>query len=134
MSAARTDFERRILKLSKPEANKAIEFGKSAFPKFTDWEFEEKGAEPGFGFSMWGEYIPDGDDKLSPRRFFVTFDTYLNDWQGHLTIGKRSYIWTSPKAGDAWLVQTRSCDSLEEAVEALRAEIAKLVGVILATS
>ena len=121
-------------RLSTEQANQAVALASSAFPTFIDWEFEHEGAEPGFGFSMWGEYIPEGDDKLLPRRFFVTFDRYRGDWQGHVTIGKRSYIWPRPRGGDAWLVQTRSCDSLEEAIEALQSEMAKLFGLMMKTS
>jgi hypothetical protein len=61
-----------------------------------------------------------------PRYFFITFDTYEETWHGHLTIGQPCYLWSSADVGDAHLLDTESCKTIEDAIEALKAEIVNL--------
>lgn len=62
-----------------------------------------------------------------PRRFFITLDTDHEDkWQGCLTIGLHSYLWSSADMGDAHLVNTETCETLEKAITALKAKILEL--------
>ena len=74
---------------------------------------------------MWGEYVPRPDRDI-PRRFFITFDTYERKWRGHLSIGQHVYMWTSADCGDAYIVDTERCDSLGDAIAALKTEITRL--------
>ena len=52
--------------------------------------------------------------------------THAEPWSGHLTIGQHFYFWTSADAGDAHLLDTEECATLEDAIVALTAEIARL--------
>lgn len=65
--------------------------------------------------------------ELMPRRFFITFDkNYENKWQGCLTIGQHSYLWSSADVGDAHLLDTELCETLEEAIVVLKAKMLEL--------
>jgi hypothetical protein len=101
-----------------------IEFYKNPF--FTNWEYNnEKNAEY-FGFSVWGELVLNSEE-LMPRRFFITLDkNHENKWQGCLTIGQHSYLWSSADVGDAHLLDTEPCETLEEAIVALKAKMLEL--------
>jgi hypothetical protein len=61
-----------------------------------------------------------------PRRFFITLDTYEQQWSGHLTIGQPTYLWSSADMGDAHLVDSDPCDSIEGAIASLKVELKKL--------
>lgn len=77
------------------------------------------------GFALWGQLVLNPAEQR-PQRFFITLDTYEEQWDGHLTIGQPCYLWTSADVGDAHLVDTESCHTLEEAIAALKMEMAKL--------
>lgn len=72
------------------EVREALEQARSAFPAFTAWEFTNEVDEDDFGFSLWGDDVPDPED-IMPRRFFVTLETYGEEWRGYLTIGQHAY-------------------------------------------
>ncbi|MEA5507977.1 hypothetical protein VB735_33825 [Halotia wernerae UHCC 0503] len=112
--------------LTESEIQQVLEQVQAAFPNLTDWEYNnEKDAEY-FGFSVWGEFVINPEE-LMPRRFFITLDTNHEDkWQGCLTIGQHSYLWSSADVGDAHLVNTEPSDTLEEAIIALKARITEL--------
>ncbi|NDJ25708.1 hypothetical protein GS682_29770 [Nostoc sp. B(2019)] len=111
--------------LTESEIQQVLEQVKAAFPNLTDWEYNnEKNAEY-FGFSIWGQFVINPEE-LMPRRFFITLDTYEDKWQGCLTIGQHSYLWSSADVGDAHLVDTERCETLEEAIAALKAKITEL--------
>lgn len=64
---------------------------------------------------------------------FITLDTNHEDkWQGCLTIGLHSYLWSSADVGDAHLVNTDPCETLEQAVAALKTKISDLFQAFLA--
>jgi hypothetical protein len=112
--------------LLKPaEIRRSLEHVKTAFPRFSKWEHANEEDEEHLGFAVWGEFVPDMNEDL-PRRFFVTLDTYKADWKGHLTIGQHCYFWTSADFGDAQLLDTEPCESLEDAIAALKRQIADL--------
>lgn len=117
--------------LTEHEVQKAIEQAKTVFPNFTDWKYNNERNKKYFGFSLWGQFILNLEDSI-PRYFFITFDTYEENWYGHLTIGQPGYLWTSADVGDAHLVDTESCKTLEDAMEALRVEIGNLFRVFSA--
>lgn len=102
-----------------------IEEAKAAFPRLKDWQYNNEINENYFGFSLWGELILDPEEIMS-RSYFVTFYTDKDQWSGTLTIGKPSYLWSSADVGDAHLVSTDDCDSLIEAISALKQEIKRL--------
>jgi hypothetical protein len=89
------------LLLTEPEIQQVLEQVKTAFPFFTDWEYNnEKNAEY-FGFSVWSEFVINPEE-LMPRRFFITLDkNHESKWEGCLTIGQHSYLWSSADVGDA---------------------------------
>ena len=72
----------------------------------------------------WGEVVPEPNEPM-PRRFFITFDTYETTWSGHLTIGQHCFFW-STDVGDAHLLDTSSCATLEDAIKTLKRQIAEL--------
>lgn len=111
--------------LTELEIQQILETAKAAFPNFTDWEYINEVNEEYFGFSMWGQFVLDPDELMS-RRFFITLDTYQEEWRGSLTIGQHSYLWSSADVGDAHLLSTEPCDSLEDAIAALKAEMVRL--------
>lgn len=117
--------------LTEHEVKKVIEQAKSAFSNFTDWEYNNETKKEYFGFSLWGKFVLNPEDQI-PRRFFITFDTYEENWYGHLTIGQPCYLWSSADVGDAHLLDTGSCKTLEDAMEALRVEIGNLFRVFSA--
>jgi hypothetical protein len=112
--------------LTETQIQQAIEQAKAAFPNLTNWEYNNEKNEEYFGFSLWGELVLNPEE-MSPRRFFVTLDTYEDKWRGSLTIGQPRYLWSSADVGDAHLVYTDDCDSIEEATLALKEEIKKLL-------
>jgi hypothetical protein len=61
-----------------------------------------------------------------PRSFFITFDTFETTWSGHLTIGQHCFFWSSADVGDAHLLDTGPCATLEEALATLKHQIVEL--------
>ena len=111
--------------LTEPEVQHAIAQAKASFPHLTDWEYRNEKDEEYFGFAVWGQFVRNPDDPM-PQYFFITLDTYGEHWYGHLTIGQHCYLWSSADVGDAHLVDTASCHTLEEAIMALQMNIAQL--------
>ena len=111
--------------LTKTEIQQKSEQVKVAFPHLTNWEYNNEKNEEYFGFSIWGEFAVNSDE-LMPRLFYVTFDLYDDEWQGHLTVGQPCYLWSSADVGDANLLETEACTSLGEAIAKLKLKIAEL--------
>jgi hypothetical protein len=111
--------------LSETEIQNALTQSQAAFPAFSEWAYHNAKDEDYFGFSLWGSFRPD-PDVLMPRTFFITLDTYEQQWAGHLTIGQHAYVWSSTDMGDAHLVDSDPCDSVEGAIASLKTEIQKL--------
>ena len=100
---------------------------RTAFPNLVDWEYSNEAESDYFGFTVWGCLVlRDNDDDLLTRRFYVTFDLSEAQWQGALTIGQHNYFWTSADFGDAHLLNTERCSSLEDAIAALKNKITEL--------
>ncbi|PHJ59070.1 hypothetical protein VF14_13390 [Nostoc linckia z18] len=119
--------------LTESEIQQVLEQVQAAFPNLADWEYNNEKNEEYFGFSVWGEFVIKTEELVIPRRFFITLDTNHEDkWQGCLTIGLHSYLWSSADVGDAHLVDTDPSDTLEEAIAALKAKISELFQVFLA--
>ena len=108
--------------LTEVEIQEAIEQAKTAFPNFTEWEYNNEVNEEYFGFSLWAKFVLYPENMMS-RNFFITLDTDQEKWRGSLTIGLPSYFWSSADFGDAHLLEADSCDSLEDAITALKVEI-----------
>jgi hypothetical protein len=111
--------------LSESEMGRALERVKAAFPAFRDWEHNNAINESYSGFSLWGEFVFEPAEPTA-QSFFITFDTYESTWTGHLTIGKPSYYWSSADCGDAHLLDTHACATLEDAIARLKGQIAEL--------
>ena len=73
-----------------------------------------------------GQYVPNTKEQM-PKHFFITLDTYEENWYGHLTIGQPCYLWSSADVGDAHLVDTDSCKTLEHAIATLQGDIGSLL-------
>ncbi len=111
--------------LTEHEIQHVIEYTKTAFPHFTDWEYNNEINEDYFGFSLWGQFVLEPEDYMAPC-FFITFDTYEESWRGHVTIGQPCYFWSSADVGDAHLLDTEPYKTLEDAIAALKEEIINL--------
>jgi hypothetical protein len=111
--------------LSAAEIRRTVERVKAAFPRFVDWEHVNEIDESHTGFTLWGEFVPEPDEPTSPR-FFITFDTYETTWSGHLTIGQHCFFWSSADFGDAHLLDTGPCATLEDAITTLKHQVAEL--------
>lgn len=111
--------------LNEAEIGRTVEHVKAAFPRFVDWEHVNETDEEHTGFTLWGEFVPEPDDPTSPC-FFITFDTHETTWSGHLTVGQHCYYWSSADCGDAHLLDTGPCATLEDAITALKQHIADL--------
>lgn len=111
--------------LTETQIQEVLDQAKTAFPYFTEWEYNnEKNAEY-FGFALWGQFVLDPEEFM-PQCFFITLDTYQDKWRGTLTIGQHSYLWSSADVGDARLLDTNNCDSVDEAIFQLKTKILKL--------
>ena len=109
------------------EVQKALEQAKTAFPNFHNWQYVNEKHPDYFGFALWGEFVMEKERQSSqPRRYFITLDTYEKSWRGHLSIGLHWYLWSSCDYGDAGLIDTEACETLEQASAALKAEMATL--------
>ncbi|MEC4812166.1 MAG: hypothetical protein SAK29_02620 [Scytonema sp. PMC 1069.18] len=113
--------------LTEIQIKQALEKAKTAFPKLTDWEFNNEENGEYFGFSMWGKCVIDPETTM-PKSFFITLDTYEQSWSGHFTTGQHSYLWSSTDEEDAYLLGTESHKSLEDAISNLKVKIAELFG------
>ena len=111
--------------LTESQIQPAIEEAKAAFPMLNDWQYNNEINDDYFGFSLWGAFVLDPEEIMS-RSYFVTFYTDKDKWSGTVTIGKPSYLWSSADVGDAHLLSTDDCDSLTEAILALKQEIKRL--------
>ncbi len=111
--------------LTPPEIRGSLERARAAFPRFSGWDHHNAIDESYPGFSLWGEYIPKPDEPM-PQSFFVTFDTGETSWAGHLSIGKPCYFWSSADCGDANLLDTGPCATLEDAIASLKRQMADL--------
>jgi hypothetical protein len=109
--------------LNEHQIRQSLDTAKAAFPRFGNWQYNNEENPDYCGFALWGELVQDETESM-PRHFFLTFDTYKKKWRGHLTIGQHQYFWSSADFGDANLLGTDECATLEEAIAALRAEIA----------
>ena len=111
--------------LTKLEIAKVMEKAKAAFPNFTDWEYNNEVKVEYFGFSLWGKFLVDPDELMSPS-FFITLSTYEEKWECHLTMGQHSYFWSSADFGDAHVLATERYDSYDDAIVALKKAILEL--------
>jgi len=118
--------------LTDAEIQRCRKLVESAFPRFAHWEFRNERNDSYAGFSVWGRYSLRPKPSSSPS-FFVTFDTYKENWKGHLTVGKHCYYWSSADVGDAHLLDTEPCATLEEAIFALKRQIGALFAALLDT-
>jgi len=105
----------------------ALEQVQTAFPSLTQWAYtnvsdDERSLD---GCSLWGQWVL-RSEACTARDFSLTFATHAEHWSGHRTIGQHSYFWTSADVGDAHLLDTEACATLEEAIIALKAAIARL--------
>ncbi|MCE7875323.1 hypothetical protein DYH09_33845 [bacterium CPR1] len=114
------------MQVSAAEAEEALELARTAFPHLCDWQYEILDEESDYqGFTLWGVHSIQLD-RYQVRRFFVTLASYKAVWRGHLSIGQHAFMWTSADYGDAYLVDTRDCATLPEAIRSLKQEIAGL--------
>ena len=110
-----------------PDIQHALERVQAAFPSFTQWAYtnasdDERSLD---GFSLWGQWVLQPEEIIA-RHFYITFATHAEHWSVHVTIGQHYYLWTSADVGDAHLLDTEECATLEEAIVALKAEMARL--------
>jgi hypothetical protein len=111
--------------LADSDIRRAIDSVQAAFVNFSEWEYSNETDDFYAGFSLWGTFDPDPNEPM-PRSFFVTFDTHGSSWMGHLTIGQHCYYWSSADVGDANLMDTHPCATLDDAISALKAQLAGL--------
>jgi hypothetical protein len=111
--------------LSQPEIRRCLGQAEAAFPHLSQWEYNNEVNESYSGFALWGEFVLDPEDP-APRSFFITFDTQGVTWAGHLSIGKPCYFWSSADCGDAFLVDTDACTTMEDAIATLKRQMADL--------
>jgi hypothetical protein len=111
--------------LNAADIRQTVDRVKAAFPRFVDWTHINEIDESRTGFSLWGVFVPEPNEP-TPRRFFLTFDTYKTTWSGHLTIGQHCFFWSSADVGDAHLLDTGPCATLEETISVLKHQVADL--------
>ncbi len=111
--------------LADSEIRRSLDAVSRAFPRFSVWDYNNEIDDLHQGFSIWGEFVPDPDED-EPPRFFVTFVAHQAIWRGYLTVGKHAYYWSSADSGDAYLLDTGACISLEDAITRLQRKITSL--------
>jgi hypothetical protein len=111
--------------LEQSEIESAMRILKTDFPKLDRWDYRNLIDEYYPGFTAWGmKSIGKGD--YADKNFFITFERWEHTWSGQLTIGKHCYFWDSADVGDAHLVNSKNCVTLEEAIASLKQNV-KLV-------
>ncbi|MCP5124877.1 MAG: hypothetical protein H6973_04350 [Gammaproteobacteria bacterium] len=101
---------------------------KAHFPRLSDWDYHEQ-ADPDYrGLTVWGAYAPDPDALTGPC-YFVTVTQVQGAWRDDFTVGKPACCWSSANVGDAQLLDTPECATLEEAITALKQAIRQFVDV-----
>ena len=116
--------------LTDREIRRSLERVKTAFPRFSHWDQNNEINDSSSGFSLWGEFVPEPNEPM-PRSFFIAFDTHEATWMGHLSIGKPCYYWSSADCGDANLVDTEPCATLEDAITSLKRQMTELFTALL---
>jgi hypothetical protein len=111
--------------LAESEIQSILEQVKIAFPNLTSWRYNNEDNGEYGGFSVWGKFILNPEELMS-QKFFVTIDIYGDKWRGYLTAGQPSYYWSVTDEQDAYLISTEPCESPEEAIAKLKAEILRL--------
>jgi hypothetical protein len=103
-----------------------------AFPRFSSWQFSNERNENYAGFCIWGHYQAQRR-RIFSTNLFVTFSATNERWKGHLTVGKHCYYWSSASIGDADLLDTEPCPTLEKAISALKRQIGSVVEALSAS-
>ena len=111
--------------LNEAEIERALKLAKAEFPRFSNWRHSNVVDDSYSGFALWGEYNWDTHNPTS-REFYVTFETFESSWKGILTIGQHSYFWSSAECGEAHLLDTPACPTLDEAIARLKVNLAIL--------
>jgi hypothetical protein len=111
--------------LTKSEIRRSIDRVSAAFPSLSDWEHNNEINEFYSGFSLWGKFVHEPNEPM-PGRFFITFDTHEATWTGHLTIGQPCFYWSSADCGDAHLLDTSPCRTLDDAITSLKRHLVDL--------
>jgi hypothetical protein len=111
--------------LNESEVRRSLKRAQASFPRFADWKHNNEINESYCGFALWGAFVPEPNAAVR-RRFFITFDTYEATWRGHLTIGQHCSFWSSADVGDAQLLDTGPCETLEDAIAAFKVQVAGL--------
>lgn len=117
--------------LSEVEVQISLDKAKAAFPNLFEWEYQNEINDDYFGFTLWGQFLLNPEVLMS-QRYFITLDIDGKDWHGYLTIGQHFYLWSSADVGNAHLLGTEPCKSIEEAIKELKAEILRLFTVLSA--
>ncbi len=115
--------------LTQSEMERCRALVEKAFPRFAPCAFSIERNDSYAGFCVWGRYK--AKPETSSPGFFVTFDISRERWKGHLTVGKHCYYWSSADVGDAHLLDTEPCATLEEAILALKTRIRELAAALL---
>src|ERR1700678_3084880 len=100
--------------LKQEDITRSLKLAKEEFPRLTKWEYSNEIDESYPGFALWAEHVLESEDGLH-RCFYVTFTAFESSWTGCLTIGQPSYFWSSADVGDAHLLDTERCATLQEA-------------------
>jgi hypothetical protein len=116
--------------LTEAEIQRCLALVKAAFPRFAPWEFVNARNDHYAGVCVWG-CCQVGPETMRSPRFFVTFDSCKGKWKGHLSVGKHCYYWSSADVGDAHLLDTELCPTLEQAISALKKRFEGLVAAFL---
>jgi hypothetical protein len=111
-----------------PVLQDALNVMKAHFPRLSDWDYHEQADQDDRGLTVWGTYAPYPEVLMGPC-YFVTFTQVQGAWRGEFTVGKPAYYWSSANVGDAQLLWTASCATLENAITALKQAIRQFVDV-----
>lgn len=116
--------------LSAAAIQNALNAVKARFPDVTDWRYHNEIDDDFLGFTLWGTFALAPDD-LTAKRFYITFTQGPDGWRGDLTVGQPAYFWTSADMGDAYLLDTPPCVTLEEAITALKDAMRRFARVVV---
>lgn len=116
--------------LESSEVRRVLKVVKAAFPNYRKWEYNNEVNHEHSGFAVWGELAVESCNRHGPRTYFVTFNIFEGKWKGDLSIGLPMYYWSNADFGDADLVDTVRCDSVEEVIENLKAEILEMCNLL----